>query len=127
MTSSAWSALWARSRPRRTRSMPVRAGGSLFGLRRVKIFSLPIGDAVLVDAEFEAPAPFRARADERERTGIVDIDVRGAEHAAYGTGGVRLDQLDFGGRAVGVLGEERAGGADCAEAIAHNCPTARTE
>ena len=78
MTSTAFGACVPRSRPRRTRSMPIRpcAGERVAAEDGV----IADGDAVLVEPVLEAPAPEGSRADHARRLGdLRDLDVRAAQ------------------------------------------------
>ena len=106
------------SSPRRTRSMPSSAGGSVRVVDGPDLL-VPDRDAVLVDAVLGAPQPRGVRADERDGARIRDPEVLRVDESAGRPGGVGEERLGLGGRPVGVLREHHAGARTKAQRVAH--------
>ena len=120
MTSRASSALAARSRPRRTRSMPSSAGGASRGSSTVLTISLPMATPCSL-TPCSAPHSQAGRDSSvaaAPRSGSSRYWVRSRPPA--GPAGVGLDHLGLGDGAVRVLGEQRAVRAEDAQGVAHD-------
>ena len=121
ITSRASAALAARSRPRRTRSIPSNGRGSRAGVVDGVDHLVADGDAVLVDAVLGTPQPRPGRdrmVAPRQRRATRHCAV--AEDRARRPPIVNLDQLRFAHRAIRVLGEEGAPVAQDAHGVAHD-------
>jgi hypothetical protein len=120
MTSTARSAVSARSSARRIRSMPSRPVFRVGLLREDGLVA--DDDAVFVRAHLAAPHPEGAA--EQDRVGFADLgdgDPGALDRGAVGMdgAGMPVEVLGLVGIAVGVLGEQDAAGFDDGEGIAH--------